>query len=105
MIPVDHPAWALEAHYLSSGIVNVICVLSPQRIILGGGVMHQSELLPAIRTNVVTQLGGYLDMLKSREAVQEYIVAPGLANRSGIMGAIAMARSAIEKGATVFEKG
>jgi fructokinase len=44
-LPPEHPAWALEAHYLALALANYITVLSPQRIIMGGGVMQQPPLL------------------------------------------------------------
>ncbi len=48
-LPAGHPAWELEAHYLALGLRNLICTLSPQRIILGGGVMQRPHLFPLIR--------------------------------------------------------
>ncbi len=51
-LPPDHPAWPLEAHYLALALANFICTLSPQRIILGGGVMNQRHLFPMIRREV-----------------------------------------------------
>ncbi|HEX6384429.1 MAG TPA: ROK family protein, partial [Anaerolineae bacterium] len=43
-LPDDHPAWDLEVHYLALALQNLICTLSPQRIIIGGGVMEQPQL-------------------------------------------------------------
>ncbi len=59
-LPPGHPSWHLEAHYLALGLVNIICVLSPQRIIMGGGVMKQSHLFPKIRSKVQTLLKNYI---------------------------------------------
>ena len=59
-LPPDHPAWALEAEYLAAGLVNLILALSPERIILGGGVMEQPHLFPLIREKVRTKLAGYV---------------------------------------------
>ena len=59
-LPEDHPAWELEARYLALGLVNILCVLSPQRFILGGGVMEQARLLPLIRKNVQQLLNNYV---------------------------------------------
>ena len=59
-LPPDHPAWALEAHYIALGLVNLIVVLSPQRIILGGGVMQQPQVFPLLRTRVLELLNGYV---------------------------------------------
>ena len=88
----EHPGLALEAHYLALGLVSYICTLSPQRIILGGGVMEQIRLLPLIRREVQTLLNGYLQIPEIQEHIDEYIVRPGLGNRSGVLGAIALAR-------------
>ena len=88
----EHPGLALEAHYLALGLVSYICTLSPQRIILGGGVMEQIHLLPLIRREVQTLLNGYLQIPETQEHIDDYIVRPGLGNRSGVLGAIALAR-------------
>jgi len=90
-LPADHPAWALEAHYLALALVNLVCTLSPQRIVLGGGVMEQAHLFPLIRQEVVSVLNGYIRAAEILEAIDAYIVPPGLGNRSGRLGAIAMA--------------
>lgn len=93
-LPPDHPAWALEARYLALGLVNIITVLSPQRVILGGGIMDQRQLFPMVRTNVQTLLNGYLQTPEILERIDEYIVPPGLGNRAGVLGAIALAEQA-----------
>ena len=92
MLPPDHPAWALEAHYLALGLANFICVVSPQRIIMGGGVMRQRHLFPLIRAEVRTILNGYIDSPEILEDNDAYIVPPGLGRRSGVLGAIALAQ-------------
>ncbi len=84
----DHPAWALEAHYLALALVNWICTLSPRRIIIGGGVMQRQFLFPIIRAEVIRLLNGYLQL------PDEYIVPPALGNRAGLLGAFALAASA-----------
>jgi fructokinase len=90
-LPVDHPAWQLEAHYIALAVVNYILVLSPQRVILGGGVMQQMQLFPPIRAEVQKLLNGYVRTPQILEKTDEYIVAPGLGGRAGVMGAIALA--------------
>jgi len=91
----DHPAWPLEAHYLALAVVNFVCTLSPQRIILGGGVMDQRHLFPLIRREVVALLNGYLRASEILDGIDAYIVPPGLGNRSGRLGAIAMAEQLV----------
>ena len=90
-LPEGHAAWALEAHYLAIAVVNFICTLSPQRLILGGGVMDQAHLFPLIRREVVALLNGYVRAEEILRGIDSYIVPPGLGNRSGRLGALAMA--------------
>jgi fructokinase len=79
--------WALQAHYLALGLVCVICVLSPERILLGGGVMRNPALLPLVHREVAGLLNGYLGSAAD-------ITAPELGSRSGMLGAIALAETA-----------
>ncbi len=89
-LSADHPAWDLEAHYLAHGLVNFILTLSPQRIILGGGVMQQPHLLPRVRRRVGALLNGYVAH-PALDDLDTYIVAPGLGDRAGVLGALALA--------------
>ena len=90
-LAADHPAWALEARYLALALVNLVCTLSPQRIVLGGGVMEQAQLFPLIRKEVVALLNGYIQATAILDAIDAYVVPPGLGSRSGRLGALAMA--------------
>jgi fructokinase len=90
-LPQDHPAWELEAHYLALGLVNFICTLSPQRIVLGGGVMQQKQLFPMIRARVVELLNDYVQSPQILDEIDAYVVPPGLGTRAGVVGAIALA--------------
>lgn len=94
--PLDHPAWEIEAHYLAYGLVNFICTLSPQRIILGGGVMDQAHLFPLVRRKTQELLNGYVQSPEILERIDQYIVPPGLGNRAGVLGAIALAEQEIK---------
>jgi fructokinase len=95
-LPADHPAWKLEAHYLALGLANLICTLSPQRIILGGGVMKQIELFQMVRGNVQQVLNGYLQVPAILEQIGRFIVPAALGDRAGVLGAIALAKKAIQ---------
>ncbi len=90
-LPPDHPAWALEAHYLALACANFVVTLCPQRIILGGGVMQQTHLFPLIRREVQTLLNGYIRVPAILHDIETYIVPPGLGSRAGVLGAIALA--------------
>jgi fructokinase len=94
-LPRDHPAWPLEAEYISLALVNLICVLQPQRIILGGGVMQQQHLFPLIRRRVQELLAGYLQSPAILDDIDRYIVPPGLGGRAGVLGAIALAEQVV----------
>jgi fructokinase len=97
-LPPDHPAWALEAHYLALALANFITVLSPQRIIMGGGVMQQPRIFPLMRQEVQTLLNGYIQAPEILERIDEYIVPPGLGDQAGVLGAIALAEQACQSG-------
>lgn len=86
--------WEMEAYYIAQAIVNYILILSPQRIVLGGGVMHQEHLMPLIRTQVKNLLSGYLDTEELNE-VEQYIVLASLNDNQGILGAIKLGLDAI----------
>ena len=94
-LPEDHPAWELEAEYLAAGVANIVLILSPQRIVMGGGVMEQRHLFPMIRKRLVKLLHGYGVTEGIVEAIDEYIVPPALGDDSGIAGAFALARMAV----------
>ncbi len=87
----DHPAWPLEAHYLALGLVSAICVLSPERIVLGGGVMNAPGLLGLVRAEIASLLNGYI--ANDAVAADDYVMPPALGPLSGVLGAIALAES------------
>lgn len=91
-LPPEHPAWALEARYLALGLANVIFTLSPQRIVIGGGISKQSHLFPLIRREVRELLAGYIQHPDILEENDRYIVPPALGSRAGVLGAIALAQ-------------
>lgn len=95
-LPPDHPAWDLEAHYLALALVNYIYILSPQRIVLGGGVMLQPHLFPRLRQAVLRISNDYLAAAAIVDAIDEYIVPTALGGRAGVLGAIALAESVAE---------
>jgi len=96
LLSQDHPAWDLEADYIAQAMSNFICTLSPQKIILGGGVMQQTHLFPLIRKKTLTYLNGYVQSAIMLENIDNFIVPPGLGNQAGMLGAIAMAKNLFE---------
>ena len=88
--------WEMEAYYLSQALINYILILSPQKIIMGGGVMKQSHLFPLIRKMVKETLNGYVHKKEILEDIDNYIVYPGLKENAGLMGSLALGRLALE---------
>ena len=93
-LPEDHPAWTLETGYLAQCCANVIVSYSPERIILGGGVMHQPHLFAGVRQRTLELLGGYVRSDALEHHMDEYIVPPRLGDDSAITGALMLAEGA-----------
>jgi fructokinase len=83
----------LEAWYLGTALADLCLTLSPERIILGGGVMKLPSLLEAVRGQFLDRLGGYLTIRRVLDA-ESFVVAPGLRDRAGVLGAIVLAERA-----------
>lgn len=90
----DHPAWDLEAHYLAQMCVMALMTVSPQKIILGGGVMGQKHLFPMIHKETMRLLGGYLSCVSD---VSDLIVPPACFPDSGLIGSLLLAKKALEQ--------
>jgi fructokinase len=93
-LPDDHPAWALEAEYVALGLLAIVLVASPQRVVAGGGVLERSGVRAAVRARLVDLNAGYLQTPLLGAEVDRYVVAPALGDRAGVLGAIALAQSA-----------
>jgi fructokinase len=88
--------WDLEAYYLAQALVNYILVLSPQKIIMGGGVMKQKQVFPLVHKYVKELLNGYVQNKEILEEIENYIVYPKLGDNAGIVGAIALGMNALK---------
>jgi fructokinase len=91
-----HPQWEIEADYLGQLCAQLVVTVSPQRIVMGGGVMNQSRLLPLIRPRLRHWLGGYIDRCEIHSGIDRYVVAPELGDRAGVLGALGLAMDAAE---------
>jgi len=97
-LPDDHPAFAIEAYYLAQMCMNLILTLSPQKIILGGGVMQRQALYPMVRARTLELLNGYVHPLSDMKQMEELIVAPELFPVSGLVGAYLLGAEALRGG-------
>ena len=94
LLPDDHPAWALQAHYLALGLANLVLTLSPERLVLGGGVMARAQLYPLVRTGISELLAGYLASPALDAGLEHYLVPPTLGERAGVLGALRLGQLA-----------
>ena len=92
-LPDDHRAWDLEAYYLGQLCAIALMTVSPERILLGGGVMHRKSLLPKIREQMLKLVNGYIDA-EQLENMEDYITSPALWPDSGLIGAALLAKKA-----------
>lgn len=89
--------WELETDYIAEALTSIIMILSPQRIILGGGVMHQQQVFPLVRKKVLKLVNGYIQT-KELADIDNYIVPASLHDDQGIMGALRLGELAYESG-------
>ena len=85
--------WQLEAYYIGQALADYILILSPERIVLGGGVTHQEGLLALIRQETAKQLAGYI-RTAAIDHLDSYIVGVSLNDNQGVMGAVKLAMDA-----------
>jgi fructokinase len=85
----DHAAWNMQADYLAQACLNVLMIAPPQKIILGGGVMHQAHLFPLVRERLTDLLQGYLSYPELEE-MDDFIVPPALGDNAGLLGCVAL---------------
>ena len=95
-LPDDHPTFAIEAYYLAQMCVNLIMTLSPERIILGGGVMQRESLIKMVRSETLRLLNGYIQHPAILEHIDEYIVTPDLFPVSGLVGSFLIGKAALQ---------
>jgi fructokinase len=86
--PGDHlgdgdPRWEFEIHYLAHGLSDLTLVLSPEVIVIGGGVMQRPELLKRVSDRLDEILDGYVDTPQ--------VTHPHFGQEAGLMGALALA--------------
>lgn len=93
-LPADHAQWEIEADYLGQLCALLLMTLSPQRIVLGGGVMSQTQLLAPTRRQLQHWAAGYIDRTEVLSEVDRYVVSPALGDQAGVRGALALAMDA-----------
>lgn len=95
-LPPEHEAWGFEANYIASGLVNFALTLSPQRMILGGGVMQQPHIFSLIRAEFSRLLNSYIQHDELLHHLDSYIVPPALGGNAGVAGCFVLAEQALQ---------
>jgi fructokinase len=100
-LPADHEAWAYATEYTALALANIAGVLSPRRVVIGGGVRRAGRLgheqfFRLIREKTRAAVGGYLASPALADEIDDYIVPPRLGDDAGVCGAIALAQLALE---------
>ncbi len=99
-LPPEHEAWVLATQYIGYAVANIACLLSPQRVIIGGSVrqagrLGQDQFFRLIRAKTQAALGGYIASPALCAEIGSYIVPPQLGDNAGICGALALAQIAL----------
>ena len=87
--------WEMEGYYMAQALMQYILILSPKRIILGGGVMKQKQVFPIIYEHLKKLLNQYIGLPELDEAIDSYIVSPGLGDNAGVIGSLLLANQAL----------
>jgi fructokinase len=95
----EHAAWPLEAAYLAAGILAIVMIASPHRVIVGGGVAQRAGLLARTRAELTRLLGGYPARPELSGDLSGYLVAPALGDLAGVLGGFALAEGLLCPGA------
>lgn len=88
--------WEMEGYYLAQALMQYVLILSPKKIILGGGVMKQKQIFPYIYKHFKDLMNRYVDLPELKEDISQYIVAPGLGDEAGIIGSLLLADQALQ---------
>ena len=88
-LPANHPAWEMQAWYLAHGVLALLAILSPSRLIVGGGVSQAEGLHARVNARLKDIAGGYFPSAMG----SNYVVAPALGQEAGIIGAFLLASS------------
>jgi len=92
-LPDDAMAWDAAAHYLGALCANIVLLVSPERIVLSGGVMQRASLFPRVRTRMQALLNGYIQLpqITDPAGLQAYVTPSTWGNHAGLVGALSLA--------------
>ncbi len=80
----NEKVWELESYYLAQGLMNYVLTMSPEKIIMGGGVMHHEGLHQQVHQQLIKLLNDYVG---AEELFKDnYVCPPKLGDNAGIIG-------------------
>jgi fructokinase len=82
---------AVLASYVAQMAYSVILTTGAERVLLGGGVMHSPGLLDASRAALAAIAGGYGPRALAKDSPDTVLLAPGIEDSPGVVGALALA--------------
>lgn len=86
---VREQAVTLTAHYVSQAVRTLVYTVAPGRVVIGGGVSKMDGFHSAVRNQLEVQLAGYAVLPEHKS--DRFVSSPGLGDRSGLIGGIALA--------------
>lgn len=86
-----HEAWELEARYLARAFAAYVFILSPERILMGGGVGLRPGLAERVSVLLGEELGGYVPALTDSARLAKFVARPELGSEAGLIGSAALA--------------
>ena len=96
-VPDSHQVWDIVAYYLAHLCIAITYLVSPQVIVLSGGVLKRDCLLPLIRKHFVQLNNNYVSVPKVTSDIDTYIVKSRFGNDIGLIGAAELARRELLK--------
>lgn len=84
----DNLIWDREATHIATAVVNLVLTFSPEKIILGGGVMEHPGLIGLVRKRVEEKIAGYVEL----GDIEKYIL-----KSSGELNAVKGAINLVQK--------
>lgn len=83
-LPPEHAAWDTEAWYLAHGILALLAIVPPERVVIGGGVSQVAGLHEKTEKLLISLAAGYFPALEKLP----FVVPPLLGQEAGIRGAL-----------------
>jgi fructokinase len=80
----------MEAFYLSQLVRDLVYVLAPERVIIGGGVSRLPGLLGQVSERLLDELSGYPGLTGHESG---FVVPPALRELSGLAGGLVLAEN------------